>query len=91
VARPGSDRLIDALVAYGTTEKIAQLLTEHLDAGANHVAIQVLTPPEKLMPALTELAARVSARRRRRSKCAHIFRLPYTHCGGSFTSASGSR
>ena len=56
VARPGSDKLIDALVAYGTTEKIAQLLTEHLDAGANHVAIQVLTPPEKLVPALTELA-----------------------------------
>jgi probable F420-dependent oxidoreductase len=56
VARPGSDRLIDALVAYGTAEKIAQQLTEHLDAGADHVAIQVLSPPEDLVPALTELA-----------------------------------
>ena len=56
VARPGSDKLIDALVAYGTAEKIAQQLTGHLDAGADHVAIQVLTPPENLVPALTELA-----------------------------------
>jgi hypothetical protein len=56
VARPGSNRLIDALVAYGPPEKIAQQLTGHLDAGADHVAIQVLTPLEKLMPALTELA-----------------------------------
>jgi probable F420-dependent oxidoreductase len=56
VARPGSDRLIDALVAWGTPDKIAQQLTEHLDAGADHVAIQVLTPLEKLVPALAELA-----------------------------------
>lgn len=40
----------------GPPRKIAQLLTKHLDAGVNHVAIQVLTPPEKLVPALTELA-----------------------------------
>ncbi|MBX9640700.1 MAG: LLM class F420-dependent oxidoreductase [Mycobacteriaceae bacterium] len=58
VREPGSDRLIDALVAYGTPDAIARRLNEHLDAGADHVAIQVLgsTRPEKLMPALTELA-----------------------------------
>ena len=28
----------------------------HLDAGADHVPMQVLTSPEKLVPALTELA-----------------------------------
>ncbi|MGH3969060.1 MAG: TIGR03620 family F420-dependent LLM class oxidoreductase, partial [Mycobacterium sp.] len=57
VTRPGSDRLVDALVAYGTTEAIAARLGEHLDAGADHVAIQVLTRPDKLVPALAELAA----------------------------------
>jgi probable F420-dependent oxidoreductase len=56
VARPGSDRLIDALVAHGTTEAIAARLNEHLDAGADHVAIQVLTGADKLVPALAELA-----------------------------------
>jgi probable F420-dependent oxidoreductase len=56
VTRPGSDRLVDALVAYGNTDAIAARLNEHLDAGADHVAVQVLTRPEKLVPALAELA-----------------------------------
>ncbi len=58
VRRPGSDRLIDALVAYGTPDAIAQRLNEHLQAGADHVAIQVLgrSRDDKLVPALTELA-----------------------------------
>ncbi|HSO49543.1 MAG TPA: LLM class F420-dependent oxidoreductase [Acidimicrobiia bacterium] len=38
----GSDRLVDALVLHGTSEDIAAGLTAHLDAGADHVAIQVL-------------------------------------------------
>jgi len=58
VAKPGSDRLIDAVVAYGTPEAIARRLGEHLDAGADHVAIQVLGGwnEETLLPALRELA-----------------------------------
>ncbi|MCV7078760.1 LLM class F420-dependent oxidoreductase [Mycobacterium szulgai] len=56
VAKPGSDRLVDAVVAYGTPEAIAARLTEHLDAGADHVPVQVLTKSENLVPALTELA-----------------------------------
>jgi probable F420-dependent oxidoreductase len=55
-AKPGGDRLVDAVVAYGTTEEIAARLNQHMDAGADHVAIQVLTRPEKLVPALAELA-----------------------------------
>src|SRR6516162_7225227 len=42
VAKPGSDRLVDALVAYGTPDAIARRLNEHCEAGADHVAIQVL-------------------------------------------------
>lgn len=58
VRKPGSDRLIDAVVAYGTPEAIAGRLREHLDAGADHVAIQVLGGhrEETLLPALSELA-----------------------------------
>ena len=56
VTRPGSDRLVDALVAHGTPQAIAARLNEHLDAGADHVAIQVLTRAENLVPALAELA-----------------------------------
>jgi probable F420-dependent oxidoreductase len=39
----GSDRLIDALVAWGDEEAISRRLREHLDAGADHVAVQVLS------------------------------------------------
>jgi probable F420-dependent oxidoreductase len=56
VAEPGSDRLVDAVVAHGTVDAIAARLKQHLDAGADHVPVQVLTSPEKLVPALTELA-----------------------------------
>ena len=58
VSPPGSDRLIDALVAYGTPEAIAQRLNEHVQAGADHVTIQVLGGwnEETLLPALSELA-----------------------------------
>ncbi len=56
VAKPGSDRLIDALVAHGTPDDIAKRLKEHLDAGADHVAIQVLGGWDALVPTLTELA-----------------------------------
>jgi probable F420-dependent oxidoreductase len=56
VAKPGSDRLVDAVVAYGTPDEIAARLKEHITAGADHVAVQVLTGPDKLVPALAELA-----------------------------------
>jgi probable F420-dependent oxidoreductase len=56
VAKPGSDKLIDGVVAYGTPDEIADRLTEHLDAGADHVAVQVLGSRDQLVPTLTELA-----------------------------------
>ncbi|MGB8501152.1 LLM class F420-dependent oxidoreductase [Mycobacterium sp.] len=56
VRRPPSDTLVDAVVAYGTPSDIAKRLSEHIDAGANHVPIQVLASQDRLIPALTELA-----------------------------------
>jgi probable F420-dependent oxidoreductase len=56
VTRPGSDRLVDAVVAYGTPAAIAARLTEHLDVGADHVPVQILTKDENLVAALAELA-----------------------------------
>jgi probable F420-dependent oxidoreductase len=56
LAKPGSDRLVDAVVAYGTSVEIAARLAQHIDAGADHVPVQVLTGPDKLVPALADLA-----------------------------------
>ncbi|MEU9673417.1 TIGR03620 family F420-dependent LLM class oxidoreductase [Streptomyces parvus] len=39
----GSNRLIDALFAWGSTDEIAARLAEHRRAGADHVAVQVVT------------------------------------------------
>jgi probable F420-dependent oxidoreductase len=39
----GSDALIDALVAHGTPAEIAAQLTRHLDAGAGHVCLHLIT------------------------------------------------
>ena len=39
-----SDRLIDALVAWGDPEAIAARIKEHLDAGADHVGVQSWGP-----------------------------------------------
>lgn len=58
--RGGSDRLARGLVGMGTVEQAAATVTAHLDAGADHVLVQVLgdgTPRWDPRPALRELAA----------------------------------
>ena len=42
IADGGSDRLIDAVIPHGSAEQIAQTVHEHLDAGADHVCLQVV-------------------------------------------------
>ncbi len=42
VADGGSDRLVDAIVAWGSEEQIAARVAEHHAAGADHVCVQVL-------------------------------------------------
>jgi probable F420-dependent oxidoreductase len=64
VAKPGSDQLLDAVVAHGTADQIAKRLSEHLEAGADHVAIQVLGDWDQLLPTLTELAGALGLTKR---------------------------
>jgi len=42
VADGGSDGLIDAVVPHGSAERVAEAVRAHLDAGADHVALQPL-------------------------------------------------
>lgn len=43
LAGGGSDRLVDALVAWGDEAALAARVQQHLKAGADHVAVQLLT------------------------------------------------
>jgi probable F420-dependent oxidoreductase len=65
----GSDRLVDRIVSWGDVDAVVARVKEHFDAGADHVAVQVLLPGagfgnpgpfpyeglERLAPALLEL------------------------------------
>jgi probable F420-dependent oxidoreductase len=55
----GSNKLIDAIVAWGDLDTIRKRIGEHHAAGADHVCIQVLTKDPKAlpMPEWRELAA----------------------------------
>lgn len=44
VTAPGSDALIDALAVHGSAAVVAERLRAHLDAGADHLAVQPLGP-----------------------------------------------
>lgn len=67
LANGGSDRFVDSLVAWGDVEAIVARVRAHLDAGADHVAVQALPSQKRgvpdqqwreLAPALTELQRR---------------------------------
>lgn len=45
-----SRRLVDAIVAHGDTEGIRRRVQQHLQAGANHVCLQVLTADPARLP-----------------------------------------
>jgi probable F420-dependent oxidoreductase len=46
----GSDRMVDAVVAWGGPEAIVDRVGAHLDAGADHVCLQVLGPDPDGLP-----------------------------------------
>jgi probable F420-dependent oxidoreductase len=50
LAGGGSDRFIDANVAWGTEEAIRKRIQEHWEAGADHVCIQSISPDGSRRP-----------------------------------------
>lgn len=52
----GSDRLFDALVAWGDEDDVAARIRAHLDAGADHVALHPFTEAPRRLP-LEELSS----------------------------------
>ena len=46
----GSDKLIDAMIAWGDLKSVVNRIREHHSAGADHVCIQVLTDDPKTFP-----------------------------------------
>ena len=54
----GSDRVIDATIAWGDADRIAARVRQHLEAGADHVCVQVVGEDDLdvCLPELRELA-----------------------------------
>ena len=59
VAGAGSDALIDAVIAWGDVDRVASRVRAQLDAGADHVCVQVRGDDENdvCLPQLRELSA----------------------------------
>lgn len=49
-AGEGSERLVDAIVAWGNLDAIRRRIEEHLAAGADHVCLQVLSADAEALP-----------------------------------------
>ncbi|GGK44926.1 LLM class F420-dependent oxidoreductase [Nocardia camponoti] len=58
VTPPGSDRLLNAIIPFGTPKQVAERVNAQLKAGANHVAVQALNTD--YLTALRELAAELN-------------------------------
>jgi probable F420-dependent oxidoreductase len=50
LADGGSDRLVDAIVAWGDMTAVIDRVRAHQSAGANHVCLQVLPPDPQALP-----------------------------------------
>ena len=65
VAGDGSERLIDAAMVWGAVDAIVDRVRAHLEAGADHVCVQVIEAPDTD----TEMAALLALAPRRCSAC----------------------
>jgi probable F420-dependent oxidoreductase len=54
VSNGGSDRLVDAIIAWGDEAAIRARIQEHWDAGADHVCIQAMASVEGELPTTDE-------------------------------------
>jgi probable F420-dependent oxidoreductase len=60
VAGGGSDRLVDAIVVHGDAAALAAAVRAHLEAGADHVCVQVQPAEGDFVPALRAIAAELA-------------------------------
>jgi probable F420-dependent oxidoreductase len=61
IADGGSERLLDAVIPHGSTEKITAVARAHFDAGADHLALQALGEPGIPRRGWAALAAALTA------------------------------
>jgi probable F420-dependent oxidoreductase len=57
IAGDGSDELVDRLVAHGDATVLAAAVRAHLEAGADHVCVQVQPAHSDIIPALRAIAS----------------------------------
>jgi probable F420-dependent oxidoreductase len=57
IANGGSDTLVDTIIAHGGAPALAAAIRAHLDAGADHVCVQVQPAGGDVVPALRAIAA----------------------------------
>jgi probable F420-dependent oxidoreductase len=50
LAGSGSDRLVDAIVAWGDMNAVIDRVRAHQSAGADHVCVQILPPDPQALP-----------------------------------------
>jgi probable F420-dependent oxidoreductase len=57
IAGEGSDDLVDRIVVHGDAATLAAAVREHLDAGADHVCVQIQPAQSEILPALRAIAS----------------------------------
>ena len=57
----GSDLLLDAMIVWGSEEKVGDVIQAHFAAGADHVAIQAFDPAGSPLPCQRARAACASS------------------------------
>ena len=62
IADGGSDTLVDTIIARGDAPVLAAAVRAHLDAGADHVCVQVQPAGSDIIPALRAIAAELGLR-----------------------------
>jgi probable F420-dependent oxidoreductase len=62
VAGEGSDHLVDQIVVHGDAAALARAVRLHLDAGADHVCVQVQPATTDVVPVLEAIAAELTVR-----------------------------
>ena len=73
IAHGGSDRIVDDLVFWGDIDTIVEKLRGHVQAGADHVAIQVIgIPPGRILDAAVASARREATAAGRRLTAARL-------------------